>query len=124
MIGSDPADLVTWLQANEWLEVSAPVPVNLGGRSGLQVDVTQAKSPRGTCELPPDIPDRRADSAYIFLFGNDNFWVGKDEIVRMLVIDVDGKLFTILTGTDAAAEFPAFIGLAEPILQSLRFAPS
>ena len=58
VIESDPAALVNWLDTNDWLTVTDPVPVNLGGRTGLQVDVSQAKSPKGTCKLPPDLPEQ------------------------------------------------------------------
>ena len=127
VIESDPGALVNWLATNDWLIVTDPVPVNLGGRTGLQVDVSQAKSPKGTCTLSPDLPEQTQSqlesSVYIFRFGEDNFWVGQDETVRIIVVDVDGKPFTILEGSSPAAAFPALIEAAQPMLESLRFAP-
>ena len=127
VIESDPGALITWLGTNDWLTVTDPVPLNLGGRTGLQVDVSQAKSPRGTCKLPPDVPDQDKDrlerSVYIFKFGEDDFWVGEDETVRIIVVDVDGKPFTILEGSSPSSAFPALVEAAQPMLESLRFGP-
>jgi len=127
VIESAPAALVTWLGTNEWLSVTDPVAINLGGRTGLQVDVSQAKSPAGTCEVPPDVPEpartELADSVYMFKFGEDDFWVGPDETVRIIVVDVDGKPFTILEGSSPADAFSALVEAAQPMLESLRFAP-
>lgn len=127
VIKSDPAALITWLGTHEWLSVTDPVPLNLGGRTGLQVDVRQAKSPKGTCTIPPDVPepdkDRLARSVYLFKFGEDDFWVGEDETVRIIVVDVDGKPFTILEGSSPSDAFPALLEAAQPMLESLRFAP-
>ena len=127
VIESDPAALINWLQTNDWLTVTDPVPVNLGGRTGLQVDVSQAKSPRGTCTLPPDLSEEARDqidrSVFIFMFGEDDFWVGQDETVRIIVVDVDGKPFTILEGSTPSDAFPALVEAAQPMLESMRFAP-
>jgi serine/threonine-protein kinase len=128
VVGSDPAALVTWLGTNEWLDVSDPVPVNVGGRTGLRVDVSQARSPAGTCDYPPDVPeevrDRLEETVYVFLFGEDNFWVGPDERIRLMTLDVDGKPFTIVAGVLESATFPSFIEAASPVLMSLQFADS
>ena len=127
VIESDPAALINWLETNDWLTVTDPVPVNLGGRTGLQVDVTQAKSPKGTCKLPPDLSEEAKHqmdrSVFLFMFGEDDFWVGQDETVRIIVVDVDGKPFTILEGSSPSDAFPALIEAAQPMLESLRFAP-
>ena len=125
-IGPEPEALVAWLQANEWLTVTDPRPVNLGGWTGLQVDVSQARNPAGSCEPPPsdaptDLVDTLEQQVYIFLFGADNFWIAPDERVRMLIVDVGGRSFTILAGVLESSEFEGFIEAVLPTLESIRF---
>jgi len=125
-IGPEPEALVAWLQANEWLTVTDPRPVNLGGWTGLQVDVSQAKNPAGSCEPPPseapsELVDTIEQQVYIFLFGADNFWIAPDERVRMLIVDVGGRSFTILAGVLESSGFEGFLEAALPTLESIRF---
>src|SRR5205823_7056213 len=49
-LARDPTALIDWLETNRWLKVSDPLPINLAGYSGLRVEVSQAKSPKGACD--------------------------------------------------------------------------
>jgi DNA-binding SARP family transcriptional activator len=122
----DPTALIDWLETNAWLSVSNPEPVNLAGYSGLRVDVSQAKSPKGTCDysgIPEPEQGEIATQVYIFVFGEDNFHVDVGEKLRLLVLDVAGKPVTLLVGVPDATNFDSFLEGVQPILDSLKFSP-
>ncbi|HEU4673640.1 MAG TPA: adenylate/guanylate cyclase domain-containing protein, partial [Candidatus Limnocylindrales bacterium] len=125
----EPTALIDWLQSNRWLHVSDPKPINLSGYTGLTVDVSQAKSPKGACdysalEVPDPARKRIETQVYIFEFGEDNFHVDVGEKVRVIVLDVGGRSLTLLVGVTDSAGFDAFTqDEAQPILDSLVFSP-
>ncbi len=103
LLGTGPEALVRWLQARKDLHVSAPVPVNLAGTSGLQMDVTAG--PR-----PPTCPDRAPgteDAYYLFQIGSSPFFLTPGETARLTALDVGGA--TVLLAVEqmdpAAADF-------------------
>lgn len=123
-IGATPKELIDWIAANPYLEATDPLSVNVGSWSGLKVDVAQAPTVVGECEPPADYPagaaDRVRSAVYLFYFGDNTFWLGPEESIRLMVVDVDGRPITVLAGS-SLREFDAFITTAEQVLQSFRF---
>jgi hypothetical protein len=122
-VDQSPKGLVDWLTAHPWLRTTQPLPVNVGGYSGLRVDVTRGKSPKGSCavdpELPADLQALLAERVYLFLFADDTFWLGPDERFRLIVIDVDGAPVSFLAYSTSG--FDDFMPHVDSVLASIRF---
>jgi hypothetical protein len=55
-----PREWLSWFQRHPNLETSKPVPVSVGGASGMQIDVTSSSTletyPRDVCDSTPCVP--------------------------------------------------------------------
>jgi len=82
----EPADVGAWLQEHPRLDVEQPSRVTVGGVSGQQFDAVASEPKEGP---------RFCSEACVPLFyiTNNNFWVGKTEKYRFMVLDnVEGDL--------------------------------
>jgi hypothetical protein len=113
VLGPTARDVVDWLKARTDLKISAARPVNLGGYTGLSVDVTFGQQ---TCTAPDGPPP---DLLMLFPVGQDIFHIGTDETIRFVTVDVRGQPVTFFV--DAFAEFDPFADAAQPILDSITF---
>jgi hypothetical protein len=114
-----PGDLVAWLRAHPYLEVSTPKRVRIGGLTGMRFDV-------GVTGLP-DRPDTCEDlnpRQCVFLFP----FVGSSEVVaavegppsRNYVLDPGGPPL-VITIDAPPAERAAFLAQAGKVLATVRF---
>ncbi len=110
-IGRQPADLIAWLRGLNLLKTSNLRPINLGGYSGLRIDIEAAAT-------PPNCPG--GPRLWLFPSGEDIVWMSKGDRYTLMVLDVRGTPVTFLYGGAPAEGFNA---LAEPIVQSVRFLP-
>ena len=104
--GSNAAELVASLVADEALVTSDPVDVTIGGFTGTRVDAHLDPDWTGTCTPNPDAPTRDPNDVrgrYIFLDTPDG-----------------GKLLIIVDSVHAA-DFEAFLAEAMPVVESFEF---
>lgn len=105
-IGPTQQDFIDHLRKFTQFEVTAtPVPVTVGGVSGLQVDVV------ATGEAPG-----------LFVFPEDAFNLSAGEKVRFIVLDKEGATVVLMVESFKEATFDAFMtGVAQPILDGLTW---
>jgi hypothetical protein len=100
---------VSWFQRHPNLETSKPVPVSVGGESGMQIDVTAASTLEGSVPLYP-------------ITWNEISAAPSDEGLkdRYVIVDVGGE--TVIINIFApAGKFDAFSPKAEEVLDSVEW---
>jgi hypothetical protein len=110
---------VSWFQRHPNLDTSKPVPVSVGGASGMRIDVTYASTPenypRDVCGEQPCVPlYPSVESANLSYAG----W--KD---RFVIVDVGGETVII----DVAAptdKFDEFLPKAQKVLDTVEWSES
>lgn len=114
-----PDDLIDWIQRHPYLDASVPEETTIGGVSARQIDVVAAK-------LPKDFPRICSGPCVpLFTFGvgmSDDFWLGLDEKVRIIVLEdgVEGKALMILI--DASPDqFEMFLPRAQRVLDTVEW---
>jgi hypothetical protein len=107
---------VSWFQRHPNLDTSKPVPVSVGGASGMRIDVTVSSTPenypRDFCGEEPCVP----------LYPTSESWLGSFEGFkdRFIIVDVGGE--TVLIDVAAPAEkFAAFSPKAQEVLDSVEW---
>jgi hypothetical protein len=99
---------VSWFQRHPDLETSKPVPVSVGGASGMQIDVTASSTHEDYVPLYPitwnEISAAPSDE-------------GKD---RYVIVDVGGET-VIINVTARAGNFDAFSPKAQKVLDSVEW---
>jgi hypothetical protein len=83
-LGSAPTDVIDWLRQRTDLSVSEPRAINLGGYTGLEVEVQGIAG--SACAQDPDFPYWQ-----LFFLGDDAAGLGDGEVVRISVVDVAGR---------------------------------
>ena len=109
-----PEDMVAWLQEHPRLDAEEPSRVSVGGISGQQFDAiaSEPKEGPGFCS-EACVP--------LFYITNNNFWVGKSEKYRFIVLDnVEGQTVTIFFG-GPAVEFDESLPKAQKFLNTVRW---
>ena len=110
-----PEDMLSWLQEHPRLEVEPPSRVSVGGVSGQQFDAIASEPKKGPefCS-EPCVP-------LFYITNNNNFWVGKSEKYRFIVLgDVKGQEVTILFG-GPAVEFDESVPKAQKVLDTIKW---
>jgi uncharacterized protein YjbI with pentapeptide repeats len=110
---------VSWLQRHPNLETSKPDPVNLGGASGMRIDVTTSSMPETypehVCGKRPCVPIYKAASQAASPIVSSEGWKERFVIVavegEMVVIDVAGPV----------NEFDDFLPKAQKVLDSVEW---
>ncbi len=126
--GVEPGDMVpfkgdfaAWLAGHPHLRTSDPEPVEVLGRSGVQIDVTTRSS-------PPRIPAQ--DCGHVGANCVPLFWDGVNQIVygklskgRFIVVPLeDGGQLVVEQYVVPAAAFPRALAVLRPALESLELA--
>jgi hypothetical protein len=109
---------VSWFQRHPDLETSKPVPVSVGGASGMQIDVTASSTPenypRDICGRKPCVPLYPTSGGPIVARPSGT---GKD---RYVIVDVGGET-VIINVTARAGKFDAFSPKAQEVLDSVEW---
>ena len=113
-IDNDPVDVIGFVQGREDLETGQPQAINLGGYTGLSIEVT-GKEGVG-CDSTPDF-----EYWSLFHSGEDFFSLGPTEHLRLIALDVRGTTvsFLVFTSVDQADEY--WETYAEPLLRTVTF---
>ena len=106
---------VSWFQSHPNLDTSKPVPVSVGGTSGIQIDVTTTSAlenyPQEQCIQPCVLLYPASESAIVSYEGS------KD---RFVIVDVGGK--TVLIDVSAPTDkFDEFLPKAQKVLDTVEW---
>ncbi len=114
VIGPRPSDLIAWIQSRSDLVVSEPAAINLGGHTGLTVDVVGREG--AACTDIPDFP------RWVLLrFGDDTAFLAEDEVLRLVALDVRGTTVTFQIYAFDGEIDAYWDEFAEPILATISF---
>jgi uncharacterized protein YjbI with pentapeptide repeats len=105
---------VSWFQSHPNLETSEPVPVSVGGASGIQIDVT-------TTSAPENYPQEKCPGC-VFLYPASEKPIGtiKGSKDRFVILDVGGK--TVLIDIFAPADkLEDFAPVAQKVLVTVEW---
>jgi hypothetical protein len=112
---------LSWFQSHPNLETSKPVPVSVGGASGMQIDVTASSKlenySRKICSKKPCIPLYPTGGGPIFAQPSGT---GKD---RYVIVDVRGQT-VIINVVAPPGKFDAFAPKAKKVLASVEWTPA
>jgi hypothetical protein len=126
--------IVRRLHATQQIEAGPITPARVAGFPGKRFDATivgtDRPKPRGI-SLAPFTPNRRCGFCTKTMKGEtqDHKYVGTDELLRVIVVDVRGKTVVIYlesasgsqAGFPAAKTFPTFLPYAREMLSTLTF---
>ena len=109
-----PEDMLSWLQEHPRLDVEPPSRVSVGGVGGQQFDAIASEPKKG--------PEFCSEACVpLFYITNNNFWVGKSEKYRFIVLDdVEGQTVTIFFG-GPAVEFDESLPKAQKVLDTVKW---
>jgi class 3 adenylate cyclase len=118
-IGPTAREFFDFIQKNPYLDAGDPRPVNIGGHTGLMIDVVVARTP--TAKVCPDEPSGFLNRVWLFQIGETSYWFGDQHHIRIVSIDVgDGPAVTFVYGGDPVGA-DKFIALSQGIVDSLTF---
>jgi hypothetical protein len=113
-----PDDMIGWIERHPYLDASEPEKRTIGGVSAQQIDVVAAK-------LPKDFPRVCSGPCVpLFNFGgaNDDFWLGLDEKVRIIVLEDDAERTALMILIDAPPDqFEKFLPRAQRVLDTVKW---
>jgi hypothetical protein len=118
VLGSTAADLMAWLKAHESLTSDQVYPVNLGGLSGLRLDVSVPADLEIDCRNSEELPRVR-----LFLLGEDTLALLPGEKARVFALDHRDGRIVIVAGAESG-DLDAFLPLADEVLNSIRLVQS
>jgi len=107
--------VIEWLQSHPYIQAAPPVPVSVNGYPGLSMDIQQAKAPEGCPSF--------ADRVYLFRLDQVSWWLGPDERVRVIVLDIGETPLTFMIGSSDPSSFEAVQAAADDILASIQITP-
>lgn len=110
LIESEPAAFMTWLRAHPGLQVRDVLPVNLGGYSGLAIEISVRAD---TC--PTDGP-----ANWLFPVGEDVFRIFPAERARLTTLDVAGRPLSVIISGAGGEDF---FQIADEVLTTLKVDP-
>jgi hypothetical protein len=118
--GTTAKELVDWIRARPGLVVGDPVPVTVGGFTGLQADVAIAEGWKASCPFANGVP-----TAPLFVSPTDpgfRWVVAGSERLRLSVLDVPAKGMVVID-IDAfdGSQMDGFLPTATTIVGSMRF---
>lgn len=121
--GTTAKDLVDWIRERPGLTTGDPVPVTMGGLVGFQVDVAIVEGWGPSCPFANGLP-----TVPLFVGSTDvgfRWVVAGSERLRLNVLDVPGKGTVVVDIDDFDGSLmDAFLPIATPIVESMRFALS
>ena len=115
LLGTEPADVIRWVQAQTILETSDVSAVNYAGRSGLQIEA----SIKGPFEVA--CPGGIGNRVHLFSVGEDSVWIRNGQRVQITALDVDGSTVTIVAGAPANAFRRVLADDLDPVVRSITF---
>jgi uncharacterized protein YjbI with pentapeptide repeats len=109
---------VSWFRSHSNLNTSKPVPMSVGGTSGVRIDVTNTSAPenypREVCGGQPCVPLYRGSTNESMIVSYDRW---KD---RFIIVDVGGE--TVIIDVAAPADkFDEFVPKARKFLDTLEW---
>ncbi|MBI3750710.1 MAG: hypothetical protein HY263_03500 [Chloroflexi bacterium] len=117
-VGTLDLQLATWIRSRPGFVTSQPRPVTLGGRRGVEIDVSIAESWKQSCPFANGLP-----AVPLFVGANASYrWVvAGTERLRLDLLAVDGR--TVVVDVDAfdGSLMDTLVPQAQPIVQSLTF---
>ncbi len=120
-IGTTAKDLVDWIRARPGLTAGDPVALTMGGLVGLQVDVAIVTGWVASCPFANGLP-----TVPLFVSPTDagfRWVIAGSERLRLRVLDVPGKGTVVVDIDDFDGSLmDAFLPVATPIVESMRFA--
>lgn len=123
-VGTSVDEIAAWLQRHPYLQVTAPVPVTLGGARGVAMDV-QLKLPANFPQLPycaqPCLAVLRVSEERTPV-DRIGFIAGHKD--RLIILDVNGQRVVVDSLVYSAERFEAFMLEAQKVLDSIAFNPS
>jgi hypothetical protein len=113
-----PDDMAAWLEDHPRLEVEPPSRVSIGGESGQQFDAIASDPTNGG---PKDLKYCSEPCVPLFYITDNNFWVGKTEKYRFIVLDdVEGQEMTIYFG-GPRVDFDESLPKAQEVLDTVKW---
>ena len=112
LLNDSPNALIEWLQSADFVETSDPTPVNLGGYSGVQIDVTPTQP--DPCDVDGDLP-----ATYLFPLGEDSYRVLDGERLRIIRLSVGDVPFLILVWAQEQ-DFEGFLSRTQQLIDSIE----
>ena len=110
---------LSWFQRHPNLETSKPVPVSVGGASGMQIDVAASSTlgdyPRKICYTGPCVPLYPSSGIPIFVQPSDEG--GKD---RYVMVDVRGET-VVINVIASAGKVDEFLPKAQKMLDTVEW---
>ena len=104
----DAAGFASALAARDGLQTTEPVPVVVGGLTGLQLDVG----------LAPDGPTGCAVDTPVLPLGET---IAVNDRYRIIILDVPGRGTVLIRLWAPAADFTTFLAEAMPVVRSFEF---
>lgn len=117
-VGTLDVQLAAWIKARPGFTTSPLRPVTIGGRRGVELDVSIAEGWTQSCPFANGLP-----AVPLFVGTNSYFWVvAGSERLRLDLLHVDGN--TVVVDVDAfdGSLMDALLAQAQPIVQSVAFA--
>ena len=110
---------VSWFQSHPTLETSNPVPVQVGGVSGMRIDVTCVPWPRDRYrELPLPCSPPFPTNEEVFGFAT----LGAERKDRYIIVDVRGETVLIDVATETEeGKFDEFLPIAQKVLDTVKW---
>ena len=113
VIGTSPADVMAWLTGRPFMTSTAPVQVEYGGATGLQIDVSGVTLPDG-CPIPV---------ALLFAFPDgSNFFFEEGSVARVIALDVNGETILLIAESFPGGATAEFLAQAQGVLDSIVWA--
>lgn len=119
-IGASAAQVVASLSSDPGLTTTSAGTINLGNRTGKALDIEVASGWTGTCGWSQGEP------AVLLLMATDQgpgFGVGGTEKARLIVVDVDTKVVSIIISSGDGSTQDSVVARAMPIVESIEFVP-
>jgi hypothetical protein len=114
LLGPRPTDVIEYIQDRDDLDSSAAGAINLGGYTGLSIEVT---GKRGTgCGDEPEF-----ESWSLFESGEDHLGLVVDEHLRLISLDVRGTTVSLLVFSFGDQGDDYYLTYAEPLLRTITF---
>ena len=120
-VGTSAVELATWIRSLPGLVVSDPVPVTVGGLTGVGLDVGIVDGWTASCPFANGLP---TVPLFVGSAGTYRWVVAGEEQLRLALLDVPGG-GTVVVDIDAfeGGIIDDLLAAADPIVKSFEFAP-
>jgi hypothetical protein len=117
-IGTLDVEVASWIKSRPGFQTSSQRPVTIGGRRGVELDVSIAAGWTQSCPFANGLP-----SVPLFVGTPRSYhWtVAGSERLRLDLLDVDGRLVVVDIDAFDGSLMDALVAQGQPIVQSLTF---